>query len=54
LVLQPGLFAGAWIWKPAWDHLSAIGYSELFAALDTIDATHASIDLLRHMPIGVG
>jgi 2-hydroxy-6-oxonona-2,4-dienedioate hydrolase len=58
LVLLPGLFAGAWIWKPASDHLSALGYSVLqlvepFAALDTVDATPASIDLLRQMLIEV-
>jgi hypothetical protein len=40
VVLLPGLFAGAWIWKPAWDHLAALGYSVLqvvepFAALHT-------------------
>ncbi len=55
VVLLPGLFAGAWIWKPASDHLSAIGYSVLklsdpFAVLDT---KTASIDLLRQMLIGV-
>jgi pimeloyl-ACP methyl ester carboxylesterase len=55
VVLLPGLFAGAWIWKPAWDHLTAIGYSVLqvvepFAALDT---KIASFDGLRRMLIGV-
>jgi 2-hydroxy-6-oxonona-2,4-dienedioate hydrolase len=55
VVLLPGLFAGAWIWKPVWDHLSALGYSVLqvlepFAALDT---KIASIDLLRQMLMGV-
>jgi 2-hydroxy-6-oxonona-2,4-dienedioate hydrolase len=55
IVLLPGLFAGAWIWKPAWDHLAAMGYSVLqvvepFAALNT---KIASIDTLRQMLIGV-
>jgi 2-hydroxy-6-oxonona-2,4-dienedioate hydrolase len=55
VVLLPGLFAGGWIWKPAWDHLSALGYTVLqvvepFAALDTrLDNKLASIDLLRQM-----
>jgi 2-hydroxy-6-oxonona-2,4-dienedioate hydrolase len=54
MVLLPGLFAGAWIWKPVWDRLSAMGYSVLqvvepFAALDT---KIASIDVLRQMLIG--
>ena len=53
VVLLPGLYAGAWIWKPAWDHLTAIGYSVLqmmepFAALDT---KAASIEVLRRMLI---
>jgi 2-hydroxy-6-oxonona-2,4-dienedioate hydrolase len=53
VVLLPGLYAGAWIWKPAWDHLAAIGYSVLqlaepFAAVD-IEA--ASIEGLRRMLI---
>lgn len=53
IALLPGLFAGAWVWKPAWDRLSAIGYSVLqlaepFAALDT---KTASIDVLRRMLI---
>jgi 2-hydroxy-6-oxonona-2,4-dienedioate hydrolase len=53
VVLLPGLFAGSWIWKPAWDHLTAIGYSVLqvvepFAALDT---KTASIEVLRRMLI---
>ncbi len=55
VVLLPGLFAGAWIWKPTRDHLSSIGYSvvqmvEPFAALDT---KIASINALREMLIGV-
>ena len=55
VVLLPGLFAGAWIWKPAWDHLAALGYSVLqvvepFAALHT---KVASIDTLREMLISV-
>ncbi len=55
VVLLPGLFAGAWIWKPASDHLSAIGYNVLqllepFAQLDT---RVASLDLPRQMLIGV-
>jgi 2-hydroxy-6-oxonona-2,4-dienedioate hydrolase len=55
IVLLPGSFAGAWIWKPAWDYLTATGYSVLqlvepFAALD-IKA--ASIDGLRQELIGV-
>lgn len=55
VVLLPGLFAGGWIWKPAWDHLAALGYSVLqvvepFAALHT---KVASIDTLREMLIGV-
>ncbi len=53
IVLLPGLFAGAWIWKPAWDHLTALGYSVLqvaepFAAWDT---KAASIEVLRRMMI---
>ena len=53
IVLLPGLFAGGWIWKPAWDHLSSSGHSVLqltepFAALDT---KAASIDVLRRMLI---
>jgi 2-hydroxy-6-oxonona-2,4-dienedioate hydrolase len=55
IVLLPGLFAGAWIWKPAWDRLTAAGYTVLqvlepFAALDT---KIASIGVLRGMLIGV-
>jgi 2-hydroxy-6-oxonona-2,4-dienedioate hydrolase len=55
VVLLPGLFAGAWIWKPTWDHLSSIGYSVLqmvepFAALDT---KIASINPLRETLMGV-
>ncbi len=55
VVFLPGLFAGAWIWKPAWDHLAARGYSlfqvvEPFAALDT---KTASLDMLRGMLMGV-
>jgi pimeloyl-ACP methyl ester carboxylesterase len=39
VVLLPGLFAGAWVWKPTWDHLTALGYSVLqvlepFALID--------------------
>ena len=53
ILLLPGLFAGSWIWKPAWDLLTSIGYSVLqvvepFAALDT-KAT--SIEALRRMLI---
>lgn len=53
VVLLPGLFAGSWIWKPAWDQLTAIGYSVLqvaepFAALDT---KTAAIEVLRRMLI---
>jgi 2-hydroxy-6-oxonona-2,4-dienedioate hydrolase len=55
VLLLPGLFAGDWIWKPAWDYLIADGFSvakliEPFAALDT-DST--SIDTLRSVVIGV-
>jgi 2-hydroxy-6-oxonona-2,4-dienedioate hydrolase len=53
IVLLPGLYAGAWIWKPVWDHLAAVGYSVLqvlkpFASLDT---KTASIEVLRRMLI---
>jgi len=53
VVLLPGLFAGSWIWKPAANHLAAMGYSVLqvaepFAALDT---KTASIAGLRRMLI---
>ena len=53
IVLLPGLFAGAWIWRSAWDHLAAAGYSVLqvvepFAARDT---KTASIEVLRRMLI---
>ena len=53
VALLPGLFAGSWIWKPAWDHLASIGYSVLqvaepFAALDT---KAASIEVLRRVLI---
>ena len=49
ILLLPGLFAGGWIWKPAWDCLIASGFSvakltEPFAALDT---ESTSIDSLR-------
>jgi 2-hydroxy-6-oxonona-2,4-dienedioate hydrolase len=55
VVLLPGLFAGAWMWKPTWDCLIGLGHSVLqiaepFAALDT-KAT--SIGALRSMLIGV-
>ncbi len=55
VLLLPGLFAGDWIWKPAWDCLIANGFSvakltEPFAALDT---DSASIDSLRSVVIGV-
>ena len=55
VLLLPGLFAGDWIWKPAWDCLIADGFSvakltEPFATLDT-DST--SIDSLRSVVIGV-
>jgi 2-hydroxy-6-oxonona-2,4-dienedioate hydrolase len=53
IVLLPGLYAGAWIWKAVWDHLAAVGYSVLqvlepFAALDT---KTASMEVLRRMLI---
>jgi pimeloyl-ACP methyl ester carboxylesterase len=49
ILLVPGLFAGDWIWKPAWDCLIGDGFSvakltEPFAALDT---ESTSIDSLR-------
>ena len=55
IVLLPGLFAGSWVWKPVWDHLTATGHSVLqlvepFAALD-IKA--ASIAVLRQQLVGV-
>jgi 2-hydroxy-6-oxonona-2,4-dienedioate hydrolase len=55
VVLLPGLFAGAWIWKPVWDHLSALGYSVLQVQEPwaTLDTKTASIDLLRQMLMGV-
>src|SRR5580704_17038425 len=54
VVLLPGLFAGAWMWKPVWDHLISIGHSVLqlvdaFAALDT---KTASLDAPRRMLLG--
>jgi 2-hydroxy-6-oxonona-2,4-dienedioate hydrolase len=55
ILLLPGLFAGDWIWKPAWDCLIAGGFSvakltEPFAALDT---ESTSIDSLRSVVMGV-
>jgi 2-hydroxy-6-oxonona-2,4-dienedioate hydrolase len=55
VVLLPGLFAGAWMWKPTWDCLIGAGHSVLqipepFAALDT---KAVSIGALRSMLIGV-
>jgi len=52
-MLLPGLYAGAWIWKPVREHLATIGYSVLqmmepFAALDT---KAISIEVLRRMLI---
>jgi 2-hydroxy-6-oxonona-2,4-dienedioate hydrolase len=55
VVLLPGLFAGAWIWKPVWDQLSAIGYSvlQVVEPFATLDTKIASIDPLRKILIGV-
>jgi 2-hydroxy-6-oxonona-2,4-dienedioate hydrolase len=51
VVLLPGLFAGAWIWKPVWEHLAALGYSvlQVVEPLATLDTKVASIDALREM-----
>jgi pimeloyl-ACP methyl ester carboxylesterase len=51
IILLPGLFAGAWIWKSTWDHLIAGGHSVLqfvepYASFDT---KGASLDNLRTM-----
>jgi 2-hydroxy-6-oxonona-2,4-dienedioate hydrolase len=55
VVLLPGLFAGAWMWRPVWDHLSAAGYSvlQLLEPFAALDIRTPSIDLLREMLIGV-
>jgi len=55
VVLLPGLFAGGWIWKSCWDHLTGLGYSVLqvvepFAAFHT---KVASIESLRETLIAV-
>lgn len=51
IVLLPGLFAGAWIWKYTWDHLIAAGYSvlQLLEPFALFDARLSSIDELRRM-----
>lgn len=49
LVLLPGLFAGAWIWKPAWDRLVADGHSvvQVLDPFANLDAGPAPLDMLR-------
>jgi 2-hydroxy-6-oxonona-2,4-dienedioate hydrolase len=51
IVLLPGLFAGAWIWRSTWDHLIARGHSvlQLVEPYASCDTRVASIDTLRRM-----